>query len=145
MTCRSRLTLLWMGALLAITATLPPHALRAADSPGVVLQVSDSNPATWNQALNVAENVQQRYGRPVQVELVAFGQGLHMLRFESEVGARLKKAAVNGVALRACGTTMGKMKLTPKDLYQEAGIQVVPAGAVQIIHRQEMGWAYVRP
>lgn len=145
MTCRNRIAWVWMGVFLTITATLLPHALRAADSPSLVIQVSDNNPATWNQALNVTENVPANFDGPIRVELVAFGQGLHMLRFESEVGPRLKKAAANGVMLRACGVTMSKMKLTPADLYQHAAIKVVPAGAVEIIKRQQQGWLYLRP
>jgi hypothetical protein len=49
-----------------------------------------------------------------------------MRKFDSEVGNRLKKAFVKGVALRACGMTMGKMKLAEKDLYPEAGIRRCP-------------------
>ena len=110
-----------------------------------MIQVSDGNPSTWNQALNVAENVPAIYGAPISVEIVAFGQGMHMLKFDSEVGNRLKKAAANGVAIRACGVTMGKMKLAEKDLYPDAAIKIVPAGVVEIIRKQQEGWYAIRP
>ena len=116
-----------------------------ADKKGMVIQVSDNNPATWNQALNVAENVPQILGKDnVEVEIVAFGHGLNMLKFDSEVGNRLKKAADSGVALWACGVTMGKMKLTEKDLYP-VGIKVIPAGVVEIMQKSQAGWFHIRP
>ena len=79
------------------------------------------------------------------MEIVAFNQGFNMLKFDSEVGARLKKAAAGGVALRACGVTVGKMKLAEKDLYPDAAIKVVPAGVVEIIKRHNDGWFVIRP
>ena len=79
------------------------------------------------------------------MEIVAFNQGLNMLKFDSEVGNRLKKAFAKGVALRACGVTMGKMKLAEKDLYPEAGIRVVPAGVVEIMRKQKEGWYVIHP
>ena len=113
---------------------------------GLVIQISDNNPGTWNQALNVAENVREALGKDkVKVEIVAFGQGLNMLKFDSVVGNRLKTAADNGVAIRACGVTMKKMKLTNADLYPEAGIKVVPAGVIEIMRKQQAGWFHIRP
>ena len=112
----------------------------------IVIQVSDSSPATWNQALNVAENFPKLVGKDdnVEIEIVTFGQGLTMLKFDSEVGNRLKKAADSGVALRACGVTMKKMKLSEKDLYP-VGIKVVPAGVLEIMQKSQAGWFHIRP
>ena len=45
--------LLLASMVLAIAA---PAAMAA--KPGVVIQVSDSDPKTWNQALNVVKNIQ---------------------------------------------------------------------------------------
>ena len=82
---------------------------------------------------------------PLDVEIVAFNQGFNMLKFDSEVGARLKKAAAGGVALRACGVTMGKMKVAEKDLYPDAAIKIVPAGVVKIMQKHQAGWFHIRP
>ena len=52
----------------------------------VVFQVSDNDPAKWTLALNNARNVQQDLGaQNVQIEIVAYGPGLSMLRSESKV------------------------------------------------------------
>jgi len=113
---------------------------------GVVIQVSDDSPVTWNQALNVAQNVPQLLGQDkVTVEIVAFGKGIGMLKFDSEVGQRLSAAKKDGVVIMACGNTMRKAKLTEKDLFPDAGITVVPAGAVEIVKKHSEGWTIIRP
>lgn len=111
---------------------------------GVVIQVSDNNPAVWNLALNNAKNVQSELGKDnVMIEIVAYGPGINMLKFSSEVANRLKEANANGVALRACGNTMKAQKLTQNDL--QADVKVVPAGVIEIMNKQKEGWAYVKP
>ena len=63
----------------------------------LVIQVTDSDPAVMNLALSNAVNVAQHYsefGEEVEIEIVAYGPGLHMLRDDtSPVKARLKSMA----------------------------------------------------
>jgi intracellular sulfur oxidation DsrE/DsrF family protein len=120
------------------------HAANKTEKPGVVIQVSENNPAIWNLALNNAQNLQQALGaNNVDVEIVAYGPGINMLKFDSEVAPRVKEASASGVAVRACGTTMKKQKLTEKDL--EGSVKVVPAGVIEIMNKQREGWAYIKP
>jgi len=115
----------------------------AAGKEGVVIQISDKDPAKWNLALNVAENIQAERGKDkVDVEIVAFGPGLGMLLLDTQVGPRLKKATKEGVMLTACGNTMRKTKKTDKDLYD--GVTVKKAGAIEIMDRQKQGWSYIK-
>jgi intracellular sulfur oxidation DsrE/DsrF family protein len=110
----------------------------------LVLQVSDADPAKWNLALNNAQNVQQELGKDkVDVEIVAYGPGLGMLKQESKVAGRLAQALDNNVGLMACEITMRSTKVTRDDMY--SGISYVDAGVVHIMKRQREGWAYVRP
>lgn len=110
----------------------------------VVLQVSDADPAKWNLALNNAQNVQQELGKgKVDVEIVAYGPGLGMLKQDSKVAGRLAQAMDNDVGLMACEITMRNIKVTRDDMY--SGISYVDAGVVHIMKRQREGWAYVRP
>ena len=52
----------------------------------VVIQVSDNDPAKWNLALNNAANIQQALGKDnIEIEIVAYGPGLNMLKAESKV------------------------------------------------------------
>jgi intracellular sulfur oxidation DsrE/DsrF family protein len=134
-------------ALLMLGLAAPLGAAQAtehAGKPGVVIQVSDNNPAVWNLALNNAENIQEALGKDnVNIEIVAYGPGLNMLKFDSEVAPRLKKAEANGVGLMACGTTMKKTHVTEKDL--ASGVKVVPGGVIEIMNKQREGWAYIKP
>jgi uncharacterized protein len=118
----------------------------------LVLQVNTADPATMNLALNNASNVEQNYrdlGEKVEIEIVAFGPGLHMLRADtSPVKERLKAIAGKSAAIsfKACDNTrenMGKAEATTIPLVAEA--TVVKSGVVRLIELQEQGWTYVRP
>jgi hypothetical protein len=125
---------------------LPPAAQSADQQTKhrVVLQVSDDNPKTWNQALNGIENLQQVYGKEnVDVELVAFGFGLGILKLESVAGSRVQDALQSGARVVACEVTMRRQKLTKADMLPNLGY--TPSGLVEIIAKQKQGWAVVRP
>jgi intracellular sulfur oxidation DsrE/DsrF family protein len=110
----------------------------------VVVQVSDDSPKTWNQALNVVKNIQQAYGKDkVQVEVVAFGNGIGMLKMDSEVGNRIEDTLQSGAHVFACQNTMRARKLSKDDML--AKIAYVPAGVIEIINRQKQGWSVIRP
>jgi len=110
----------------------------------VVFQVSDADPAKWNLALNNARNVQADLGKDnVQIEIVAYGPGLAMLKAESSVAARLGQALDDSIGLLACENTMHNTKTTKSDMY--GGIGYVQAGVTHIMKRQKEGWAYIRP
>src|SRR5258706_3957207 len=84
---------------------------------GVVIQVSENNPAIWNLALNNAKNIQQELGKDnVNIEIVAYGPGIGMLKFDSEVASRLKEASADNIALLACGNTMKNRQLVKEDM-----------------------------
>jgi len=109
-----------------------------------VLQVSDNDEAKWNLALNNAKNLQAALGaKNVDVEIVAYGPGIGMLKAESTVGNRILDAGATGVKVIACENTMKAQKLGRDDML--AGIIYVPSGVVQIMERQQQGWGYIRP
>jgi intracellular sulfur oxidation DsrE/DsrF family protein len=110
----------------------------------VVLQVSDAEPAKWNLALNNARNIQTDLGAAnVDVEIVAYGPGIGMLKADSVVGNRIDEAGKAGIKVVACENTMHAQKLTKVDML--SGIGYVPAGVVELMQRQQQGWAYIRP
>ncbi len=135
------------AALLLIGMTglaTPALATDKTAKSSAVIQVSENTPAIWNLALNNAKNIQQDLGKEnVNIEIVAYGPGINMLKFDSEVAPRLKEAGASGVALLACGNTMKNQKLTEKDL--EGDVKVVKAGVIEIINKQREGWAYIKP
>jgi hypothetical protein len=138
--------LLACGPIAVLTAndTQAQTAQKAAVKNRLVIQVSDADPKKWGLALNNAKNVQQDLGRDqVEIEIVAYGPGLGMLKMDSEVGARVSEAMGDGVKLVACENTMTNQKLTKDDMLPKIGY--VKAGVVEIMQKQQQGYAYVRP
>ena len=136
----------------ALAAPLPASAQQIAPRAKVVLQVSDADPGKWNLALNNATNVAQYYqelGEKVEIEVVTFGPGLHMLRDDtSPVKARISTIALStpSISFKACGNTQGTMsKAENKDIVLIPEAAVVKSGVVRVMELQEKGWTYVRP
>lgn len=122
----------------------PQQAAQKSERYRLVLQVSDADPAKWNLAVNNARNVQTDLGaKNVDVEIVAYGPGLNMLKGDSKVADRLAEALDNNIGLMACENTMRNTKVQRRDMYN--GIAYVDAGVVHIMKRQREGWAYIRP
>ncbi len=118
----------------------------------LVVQVDVNDPAVMNLALNNVSNVAQHYGdlgQKVEIEVVAFGPGLHMLRDDtSPVKARIKSMSetMPQLAFSACGNTReNMMRAEAKDIPLISQARVVKAGAVQLMELQEQGWSYLRP
>lgn len=129
-------------ASVATGAQAAPEAVAKVDEK-IVVQVSDADPASWNQALNVVRNLRAAYGPATQIEVVAFGNGIGMLKMDSEVGNRVGEAVAAGVPVYACENSMRGRKLSRDDMLGK--VSYVPAGIVEIINKQRAGWAAVRP
>ena len=134
--------LIVLAALLAAVA--PAHAQQASSRGRVVMQVSDADPAKWNLALNNAKNIQADLGATnVDIEIVAYGPGIGMLKADSVVGNRVEEAVADGVKVLACENTMRGQKLAKEDMLPKIGY--ASAGVVEIMQKQQQGWAYIRP
>ncbi|MFO1311198.1 MAG: DsrE family protein [Burkholderiales bacterium] len=139
---RKALPFLALAAALAFVA--PAHAQQAPARARVVMQVSDNDPAKWNLALNNAKNLQADLGASnVDVEIVAYGPGIGMLKADSVVAGRIGEALGAGVAIVACENTMRGQKLAKEDMLPKVGY--VNAGVVELMQKQQQGWAYIRP
>jgi intracellular sulfur oxidation DsrE/DsrF family protein len=134
-------------AAVGILSAAVSHAqaqLAATQRARVVIQVSDSDQGKWNLALNNAKNIQTDLGAAnVDIEIVTYGPGIDMLKLDSPVGGRIGEATTAGVKVIACENTMRGQKLTRIDMLN--GIGYVPAGVVELMSRQQQGWAYIRP
>jgi len=120
----------------------------------VSIQVDQNDPAVMNLALNNANNIIEQYksqGETVQIELVTYGPGLHMLRSDtSPVQDRIKQTVdasfPSSVKFIACNNTKeGMEKREGKAVSLVSQAELVPSGAVRLIELQEKGWAYLRP
>ena len=123
----------WAGALFLVAPpaaqvkelALAPtaHGVANKQAHRLVLQVNTNDPAMMNLALNNATNVEQYYknlGEKVEIEVVTFGPGLHMLRDDtSPVKDRIKAIAEKSrsISFAACGNTQDNMhKAENKDI-----------------------------
>lgn len=133
--------------LLAVTLCITPLLVAAQEAlkpTRVVVQVSEADPARWNLVLNNVKNLQDELGADkVTVEIVAYGPGIGMLRFDALTNSRVLEAIKAGVTVSACENTMRNQKLVRADMHPN--VTYVPAGVVQIVKRQQEGWAYLRP
>jgi len=120
----------------------------------VAIQIDQNDPAVMNMVLNNAKNVIEHYrakNEDAEVEIVAYGPGLHMLRDDtSPVKDRIKQMVeVNypsKIRFSGCNNTkegMEKREGHAITLIPQATI--VPAGVVRLMELQEDGWSYVRP
>lgn len=120
----------------------------------VVIQVDQNDAEVMNLALNNARNLLDYYrnkSEDVDVEIVAYGPGLHMLRDDtSPVKDRIKQLAElsfpSTLTFSACNNTkqgMEKREGHPITIIPQATI--VPAGVVRIMELEEQGYSYVKP
>ena len=128
----------------AVTAENKHHRL--------ALQISDNVPDKMNAVLNVAGNVSRYYsdkGEEVEIEIVAFNAGLHMLRDDtSPVKERVSgfRKSMTNVSFKACKNTMDAMAKTEgKPVVLIPQIDLVDAGVTRLIELSESGWTIVRP
>ena len=132
------------GATFLIAAHAQNAGATAQKRHKIVIQVSDSDPAKWNLALNNARNLQDDVGAAnVDIAIVAYGPGIGMLKLESPTAARVAEAMKSNVRVVVCENTMRGQKLTKDDMLP--AISYVPAGVTEIMTKQGQGWAYLRP
>ena len=138
------------AALLLLPLALASAA--AGEKHKLVLQISDNDPEKMNAVLNVAANVSKFYsdkGEEVDIQIVAFNAGLHMLRDDtSPVKPRLKsfKQGMPNVSFMACENTLESMaRKEGKEPPLVDNAERVKAGVVTLIELGEKGWTIVRP
>jgi intracellular sulfur oxidation DsrE/DsrF family protein len=126
------------------TTQSQPHRL--------AVQVNVNDPATMNLALNNVSNAARHYselGQKVEIEVVAFGPGLHMLRDDtSPVKSRIKSMSESmpELTFSACGNTRENMtKVEAKEIPLISQAKVTKSGVVRLMELQEGGWTYLRP
>lgn len=120
----------------------------------LAIHVDQNDPQVMNLALNNATNVIEYYrakNEDVDVEIVTYGPGLHMLRSDtSPVKERLKRlkeqAFPNNLQFSACANTkQGMEKTEGKEVAIVSEATLVPSGVVRLMELQEKGWSYIRP
>jgi len=143
-----------LAAMLMLALTAPSGFAAGAREHRVAIQVDQNDAAVMNLALNNATNIMEQYkskGEAVQIVIVTYGPGLHMLRADtSPVQDRIKRIAdasfPSSVKFAACANTRdGMEKREGKVIGLVPQAEIVPSGAVRLIELQEQGWSYLRP
>jgi intracellular sulfur oxidation DsrE/DsrF family protein len=120
----------------------------------IAIQVDQNDPQVMNLALNNATNVIEYYrakNEDVDVDIVTYGPGLHMLRADtSPVQDRIKRlkdlAFPGKIQFSACNNTkQGMEKAEGHAIAILSDATIVPSGVVRLMELQEQGWSYVRP
>ena len=120
----------------------------------VAIQVNQNDPQVMNLALNNATNVLEYYrgkGEDIEVDIVTYGPGLHMLRADTSPVQdrikRLKEMAFPGkIEFSACNNTkQGMEKTEGKAISIVSDATIVPSGVVRLMELQEQGFSYIRP
>ncbi|MEQ8357163.1 MAG: hypothetical protein RH942_16625 [Kiloniellaceae bacterium] len=141
-------------AVLLATGGAPSRSLAQAPEGyhRLVLYIAEDDEKKMNGVLDVAANVSRHYsaiGEEVEIEIVAYNQGLHMLRADtSPVKERLTNfmQSMINVTFQACGNTLDTMERNegarPPLL---DGTGTVQTGVARLIELDEAGWTLVRP
>ena len=142
------------AALVAFALFAASPAYGAEKPHRVAIQVDQNDPEVMNLALNNANNVLEYFRskhEDVEIEVVAYGPGLHMFRADtSPVKDRIKQMSnvsfPSKIVFAACNNTkqgMEKREGHAIEIIPQATI--VPSGVVRLMELQEQGWSYVRP
>jgi intracellular sulfur oxidation DsrE/DsrF family protein len=142
-------------ATIALMSMAFATAARAEGKPHrVTIQVDQNDPQVMNLALNNVNAVIEYYrtkNEDVDIDVVAYGPGLHMLRADtSPVQDRIKhfKDMVfpGKIQFSACNNTkQGMEKAEGHAISVLPEAMVVPSGVVHLMELQEQGWSYVKP
>ena len=120
----------------------------------IAIQVDQNDPQVMNLALNNVNAIIETYrarNEDVDIDVVAYGPGLHMLRADtSPVQDRIKRLKdmvfPGKIQFSACNNTkQGMEKSEGHAIPILPDAMVVPSGVVRLMELQEQGWSYVRP
>ncbi len=118
----------------------------------VAVHVNSNDPHVMKMALNNVANMEAYYqsqGDTVEIEIVTYGPGIHMLvEGMSPVADRVAQMELQYDNLRfsVCANSIEKIgKKVGKELTLLDEAQVVPSGAVRLVELQEQGYSYLRP
>jgi uncharacterized protein len=109
----------------------------------VIFAVTSGDQVDWELSLANMRNLLKGFGSdPYEVELVAFGPGIMILKSNSAVAKDIKAMQDKKVQFMACENAMKFHNLTLADLLSD--VHPVPSGIVELVTKQEQGWIYIK-
>jgi intracellular sulfur oxidation DsrE/DsrF family protein len=128
------LLIFFLFPLFALAQTEPMHR--------VVIQFSDSDSLSQASVTGQVKNIRAVWPNAA-IEVVCHGPGLDLLvTKKSKAATAVQEWSKKGVVFAACQNTMQRRNVKPEDLLPAAAS--VPSAMVELIVKQEEGWAYVK-
>jgi intracellular sulfur oxidation DsrE/DsrF family protein len=124
--------------------------LKAQDAPVVVdnkvhkmvMQFTVGDSTEQSSVVLQVANIRQAWPK-AQIEVVCHSSGLNLLiKAKSKVAGKVEELSAQGIVFAACNNTMRRMKIGKDALLPTA--VVVPSAFVELVSKQEDGWAYVK-
>ncbi|MQQ99768.1 DsrE family protein [Glaciimonas soli] len=124
-------------------AQTPQAANVTAKGIKAVFAISDADPKKWWLTLGNVKNAQKEIGNDnATLEIVVYGPAIEMLLAKSEVADKVSTTVASGVKIVACENSMHGAHFSHDDMIST--IAYVPSGVVELMKRQNEGYAYIR-
>ncbi len=142
MKCKSLLTLLLIFLTYPVLLAQQGSDVVDLKKHKIVIQFSDSDSLSQATVTGQVKNIRTAWPN-AEVELVCHGPGLELLvTTKSKAGKAVADWSAQGVTFAACNNTMRRRNIKKEDLLPS--VQVVPSAMIELVLKQEKGWAYAK-
>jgi uncharacterized protein len=108
----------------------------------IVMQFSEGDSLSQASVAGQIKNIRTAWPN-ADVEVVCHGPGLDLLiTSKSKFSQAVADWNSKGVVFAACNNTMRRRNVKKEDLLPTS--QVVPSAMIELVSKQESGWAYVK-
>jgi intracellular sulfur oxidation DsrE/DsrF family protein len=108
----------------------------------IVIQFSQGDSLEQHMMISQVGNIRASWPNAM-IEVVCHGSGLDLITTsKTKVATQVAELSTKGVTFAACNNTMQRRKLKKEDLLPSP--VVVPSAMLELVRRQEEGWAYLK-
>ena len=110
----------------------------------VVFAVTSGDEADWQMTLgNIRNLISGLKPDETEVEVVAYSKGLNLVKLGSSLATEIAALQeTSHVRFVACQNSMRMQHVELKDLLPK--VEPVPSGIIEVVTKQEQGWAYIK-
>lgn len=109
-----------------------------------VIHIDYEDAQRQSHGLGNVRNARQAADEATDIEVVCHGPGMSLLVRDGNKNADAVSQLIrDGVRFVACENTMDSKSLAVSDLI--SGVETVPSGALEVMKKQQEGYAYFRP
>lgn len=138
-------------ALIDQSGTGDAPAAADSDAMRIVFHLTSPDSTEGGDLLNEVEGMLEKYrqqGRPLRVEVVAYGDGLSLLRERlSRHKGRIEALAgqYDNLTFVACANTIRRAEVMEgREVVLLPNAELTESGVAHVVQRQREGWAYIR-